>query len=136
MHGAMRDVLGIWAEGRPDVWWGQTRVLVGPDVSGWGRMRVWVGPIMWGVVEGCCWGSGMSLSGLGYVVRPGDMVGCMDCGTESAKAVVQRVARCDRQVGRGDGRGVMDEQAWPTWVDWHGEHGERDGQVQRVTGFG
>ena len=105
-------------------------------VSQWGQMHVWVGPVVWGVVEGCCWGSGTSLSGLGYVVRPGDMVGCMECGTESAKAAVRRVARCDRQVGRGDGCGVMDEQAWPTWVDWHGEHGERDGRVQRVTGFG
>ena len=53
----------------------------------------------------------MSLWGLGYVVWPGDMVGCMECGTESVKALVQRVARCDRQVGGGDGCGVMDEQA-------------------------
>ena len=30
---------------------------------------------------------------------------------ESMKAAVQRVARCDRQVGRGDRHGVMDEQA-------------------------
>ena len=51
------------------------------------------------------------LWGLGYVVRPGDMVGCMECGMESVKAAVQRVARCDRQVGGGDGCGVMDEQA-------------------------
>ena len=53
----------------------------------------------------------MSLWGLGYMVQPGDVVGCMECGMESAKAVVRRVARCDRQVGRGDRRGVMDEQA-------------------------
>ena len=32
-------------------------------------------------------------------------------GMESAKAAVRRVARCDRQVGGGDGHGVMDEQA-------------------------
>ena len=62
------------SEGRPDVWWGRT--------------RVWVGPVMWGVVEACRWGSGMSLWGLGYVVRPGDVVGCMECGTESAKVAV------------------------------------------------
>ena len=49
--------------------------------------------------------------GLGYVVQPGDMVGCMECGTESAKVAVWRVARCDRQVSGGDGHGVMDEQA-------------------------
>ena len=50
----------------------------------------------------------MSLWGLGYVVWPGDMVGCMECGTESVKALVQRVAR---QVGGGDRCGVMDKQA-------------------------
>ena len=77
----------------------------------WGWTRVWVGPVTWGIVEGCHWGSSTSLWGLGYMVRPGDMVGCMDCGTESAKAAVWRVARCDRQVGRGDRHGVMDEQA-------------------------
>ena len=32
-------------------------------------------------------------------------------GMESVKAAVRRVARCDRQVGGGDGHGVMDEQA-------------------------
>ena len=32
-------------------------------------------------------------------------------GTESAKGAVWRVATCDRQVGRGDGHGIMDEQA-------------------------
>ena len=31
-------------------------------------------------------------------------------GTESVKGAVRRVATCDRQVGRGDGRGIMDEQ--------------------------
>ena len=31
-------------------------------------------------------------------------------GMESAKGVVRQVATCDRQVGGGDGRGVMDEQ--------------------------
>ena len=74
-------------------------------------MHVWVGPVTWGVIEGHHWGSGASLWGLGYVVQPWDVVGCMECGTESAKAAVQRVARYDRQVGRGDGHGVMDEQA-------------------------
>ena len=91
--GYVRD-LGT-SEGRPDVWWGQT--------------HVWVGPITWGVIEGRCWGSSMLLWGLGYMVWPGDVVGCMECGTESAKVAVRRV--CDRQVGRGDGHGVMDEQA-------------------------
>ena len=84
-------------EGQPDVWWDWT--------------RVWVGPVTWGIIEGCHWGSGMSLWGLGYMVHPGDMVGCMECGMESAKVAVQRVARCNRQVGRGDRCGVMDEQA-------------------------
>ena len=55
----------------------------------------------WGVIEGCRWGSGALLWGLGYMVWPGDMVGCMECGMESAKVAVRRVARCDRQVGRG-----------------------------------
>ena len=32
-------------------------------------------------------------------------------GMESAKAAVWRVARCNRQVGGGDGRDVMYEQA-------------------------
>ena len=42
-------------------------------------MCVWVGPVVWGVVEVHCWGSGTSLWGLGYVVQPGDVVGCMEC---------------------------------------------------------
>ena len=63
------------SEGQLDVWWGQT--------------RVWVWPVAWGVIEGCCWGSGTLLWGLGYMVWPGDVVGCMECGTESAKVVVQ-----------------------------------------------
>ena len=67
--------------------WGRTCVWVGPDaclggarrVSGWGQMRVWVGPVTWGVIEGHHWGSGTLLWGLGYMVQPGDMVGCMEC---------------------------------------------------------
>ena len=81
------------------------------ELQGWGRTHIWVGPVMWDVIEGHQWGSGTSLWGLGYVVQPGDVVGCMECCTESVKAVVQRVARCNRQVGGGDRRGVMDEQA-------------------------
>ena len=46
-----------------DVWWGWT--------------CVW--PVVWGVVEVHHWGSSVSLWGLGYVVQPGDMVGCMEC---------------------------------------------------------
>ena len=34
---------------------------------------------MWGVVEAHCWGYGVSLWGLGYMVQPGDVVGCMEC---------------------------------------------------------
>ena len=45
------------------------------------------------------------------MVWPGDMVGRMECGMESAKVAVWRVARCNRQVGGGDGHHVMDEQA-------------------------
>ena len=41
----------------------------------------------------------------------GQVVTQAGSGMESMKAVVQRVARCDRQVGRGDGHGVMDKQA-------------------------
>ena len=106
MHGAMRDVLGIWACRK-----GGQRCGGAGHVSGWGQTCVWVGPVAWGIVEGHCWGSSMLLWGFGYVVQPGDMVGCMECGMESAKAAVQRVAGCDRQVGGGDGHGVMDEQA-------------------------
>ena len=53
------------SEGQPDMWWGKT--------------GVWVGPVAWGVIEARRWGSGASLWGLGYVVWPGDMVGCMEC---------------------------------------------------------
>ena len=45
----------------------------------WGWTRVWVGPVVWGIVEARRWGSGASLWGLGYVVQPGDVVGCMEC---------------------------------------------------------
>ena len=36
-------------------------------------------PVVWGIVEACRWGSGTSLWGLGYMVQPGDVVGCMEC---------------------------------------------------------
>ena len=34
---------------------------------------------MWGVIEAHRWGTGVSLWGLGYVVQPRDVVGCMEC---------------------------------------------------------
>ena len=84
VHGAMWDVLGIWA-----------RRKGGQTCGGAGRVSV-----AWGVVEGRRWGSGASLWGPGYVVRPGDVVGRMECGTESAKAAVR-----SSQVRQTSGRG-------------------------------
>ena len=62
-HAGCVEDLGT-SEGWPDVWWD--------------RMHVWVGPVVWGIIEGHHWGSGMLLWGLGYVVWPGDVVGCME----------------------------------------------------------
>ena len=44
-------------------------------------------------------------TGIGWVVTQAGS------GMESVKVAVQRVARCNRQVGRGDRCGVMDKQA-------------------------
>ena len=75
-----------------------------------GGMSVWVGSTLeWGVGEEARnplvvleWPEG---TGIGQVAT------WAGGGTESAKRTVQRVATCNRQVGGGDGRGVMDKQA-------------------------
>ena len=45
-------------------------------MSGWDLS---CGVLLRSIVEGHHWGSSALLWGLGYVVRPGDVVGCMEC---------------------------------------------------------
>ena len=71
MHGAMWDVLGIWARRKGGQMCGGARC-----VSGWGLL---CGALLRGIVEGHCWGSSTSLWGLGYMVQPGDMLALGIC---------------------------------------------------------
>ena len=69
MHGATQDVLGIWARWKG----GQTCGGAG-CVSVWGLLH---GALLRHIVGGLA--HQRLLWGLGYVVWPGDVVGCMEC---------------------------------------------------------
>ena len=88
MSGMLSSSTGVWLGTIACNWMlhsTSTEMLVKGSLPGaasdmwWGWMHVWVGPVMWGVVEARRWGSSTSLWGLGYMVWPGDMVGCMEC---------------------------------------------------------